>query len=480
MSLRASPVEVPLADRIVEVIADLGEEANPRYRYGSGCIVRARTVLTAAHVVTGAQGVSVRRPDKRLMTAQVDPLLVGGGNGPDLALVQIDDETIDLAAIELAVVERDSPTAPPVEQCHAVGYPWFGERPSPTAIRDTVDAYGCIPVLSKLAGGLLSLQVSTAPRALPSGSIALVESEWQGMSGAPVVADGYLIGTVSEHAPREGSSAITAVPLALLEADPAHPGWGPGVSNPSEWWARLGVSGLDGLRHLPAPVGPKVQPGPHGVPRPKLGPGRRSRLLIVEDQIMDDLSKILDSEFEIVPVTSLEKWNEVRDSLDVDGALIDRHLKADAADSLGTTVIADYLRKYTEIPAALMSVAPPPLYSAWKDLRAKYRLLEVVHKGADGKLNEAELVSAAWALVDTGEKARRARLELWVESDQFHVEEDHAYSHYRGQGTARVRSCRKQAETLLRKLKTMPIGEAEQAVKSFHDLFGPRASAATP
>jgi Trypsin-like peptidase domain len=477
-------VGVPLADRVVEVIADLGEDVNPRYRYGSGCIVRARTVLTAAHVVLGAQRVSVRRPDKVLRPTLVDPRFVSGDDGPDLALVEIDDETVDLAAIELAVVDRSSPIAQPVEHCHAVGYPWFGETPSPKMTRDTVDAYGFIPVLSKLKGGLLSIQVSNTPRPLPRGKVALVKSQWQGMSGAPVVADGYLIAVVSEHALREGSSTITAVPLSLLERDPAHPLWGPGVGNASEWWARLGVSGLDGLRHLPAPAEPKAEPSAglnaQAAPRPRhpAARGRKSRLLVVEDQIIDDLSKVLDSEFDIVPVTSLEEWNKARDSLDVDGALIDLHLKADAADSLGTTVIADYLRKYTEIPAALMSVAPPPLFSEQKDLRAKYRLLEVVHKGADGKLNEAKLLSAAWALVDAGEKARRARLELWVESDLFHFEDDHAYN--RRQGAARLKGCQKQAENLLRRLKKMPIGEAEQAVKTFHEEFGPRAWAATP
>ena len=62
------------------------------------------------------------------------------------------------------------------------------------------------------------------------------------MSGAPVVAAGRLLGVVTEHAPREGPSAITAVPLTALEPDPAHPGWGPGVKDPSAWWARLGVT----------------------------------------------------------------------------------------------------------------------------------------------------------------------------------------------------------------------------------------------
>src|SRR5262249_15675633 len=143
-------------------------------------------------------------------------------------------------------------TAEPVERCHAVGYPWFAETPSPTAVRDTVDAMGVVPLLSKLATGLLSVQVSISPRPLPPEQVRLGESERSGMSGAPVVAAGGGMGVVSEHAPREGPSAITAVPLSALEPDPAHPGWGSGVENPAAWWVRLGVTGIGGLQLLPA------------------------------------------------------------------------------------------------------------------------------------------------------------------------------------------------------------------------------------
>ncbi|MGH9275897.1 MAG: trypsin-like peptidase domain-containing protein [Acidimicrobiales bacterium] len=89
---------MPLARRVVEVIADLGPTATERYRYGSGCIVRARTVLTSAHVVTGAASVAVRDTDKRTFSATVDPRFVGDpdGPGPDLALVEIDDAGFDL------------------------------------------------------------------------------------------------------------------------------------------------------------------------------------------------------------------------------------------------------------------------------------------------------------------------------------------------------------------------------------------------
>jgi Trypsin-like peptidase domain len=243
---------VPLAHRLVEVIADRGESVKPRYRYGSGLIVRGRTVVTAAHVVAGAQIVRVRDANKKLCPTRVDPQFVGDPSGPtpDLALVEIEDEMLDLPPLGLARVDRDSD---PVERCHAIGYPWFAETRSPRAVRETVDAIGVVPMLSGLAGGLLSVQVSVSPRPLPPEQVSLGQSEWSGMSGAPVVADGALLGVVTEHAPRAGPSAITAVPLTALERDPAHPGWGPGVRNPSAWWARLGVTGVEELKRLPAP-----------------------------------------------------------------------------------------------------------------------------------------------------------------------------------------------------------------------------------
>jgi len=255
---------VPLAARVVEVITDLGASADPRYRYGSGCIVRGRAVLTAAHVVAGAASVVVRDPAKREYTAAVDPQFVSDvhSRGPDLALLEIDDPAFEriLPPIGLAAVDRDSTSGEPVERCHAVGYPWFAETRSRTAVRDSVDAIGVVPVLSKLAAGLLSVQVTVAPRALPPQEIALGESEWQGMSGAPVFAAGCLLGVVIEHAPREGPSAVTAVPLTALQADPAHEQWGSGVADPAAWWSQLGVGGVGDLQRLPVPLLPRPEP----------------------------------------------------------------------------------------------------------------------------------------------------------------------------------------------------------------------------
>ena len=165
--------EVPLAARVVEVLADLGEGHSPRYRSGSGCIVAGRTVLTAAHVVEGAVSVKVRPPDKVLREAALDTGFVGDGDGPgpDLALVELTGPGVDVPAMGLAAVDRDSVSGDPVERCHAVGYPVFMERQAADGgrVRETADAFGHVPVLSGLAGGLLSVQVSSAPRPLPPG-----------------------------------------------------------------------------------------------------------------------------------------------------------------------------------------------------------------------------------------------------------------------------------------------------------------------
>lgn len=225
----------PLDDRIVEVRTDLGDSARPRYRYGSGCIVRGRTVLTSAHVVVGARAVSVRRPDKVEWDAQVQWDFVGREDGADFALLEIADRTIDRASIKLAAVDRNASSK--VEPCRAVGYPRFMERQQ---TRRIADSWGFIPPLSGLTEGLLTLSIWNSPHAERT---PLNETRWSGMSGAPVFVEDCLLGVVSSHTPRQGASEVTVVPLTALEPDPAYPQWGHGVGNPDQWWERLGVRG---------------------------------------------------------------------------------------------------------------------------------------------------------------------------------------------------------------------------------------------
>ena len=243
---------VPLAARVVEVIVDLGISAPIRYRYGSGCRVSGKLVLTAAHVVADAVWIGVRGPDKKQVSGK--SLLLGDPNVIDLALVELDGDVGQVPHMPLAAVDRTSLGAEVVERCHAIGYPQFKDFAGPDglSIRETADVYGEIPVHSGLVGGLLTLQVSSAPENLPDDSLALGRSQWAGISGAPVVAGEYLIGVVSEHAPREGASAITVTPLSQLDPDPDR-SW-PGLPNSVLWWKQLGApEGVPALHLLPAP-----------------------------------------------------------------------------------------------------------------------------------------------------------------------------------------------------------------------------------
>ena len=255
-------------ERVVAVTAqsnDAGGE--PWYRFGSGCVVAGRTVLTAAHVLDGAQQVWVKFPDRREYQAIVDPQLVGDPRGwradqtvgPDLALLTISDPVdgappfTEMSPLPLGRVNRDAPGGQ-VERVRTLGYPQFADVPAAESgllYRDTRQADGRVLTGSHLMRGLLDLQVSIAPRDLPDAQTRLADSPWSGMSGAPVLASGHLIGVVCEHAPRAGASSITVTPLTALNPDREHPQWGPGVQDPHTWWSRLCATGAEDLQLLP-------------------------------------------------------------------------------------------------------------------------------------------------------------------------------------------------------------------------------------
>ncbi|MDQ1249036.1 MAG: trypsin-like peptidase protein, partial [Actinomycetota bacterium] len=228
---------VGLADRLVEVIGDLGPTSDPRYCYGSGCVINGRIVLTAAHIVRDSVGITVRLADKRGFVATVE--LTGDGDGVDLALLSVEDEDFpDLPRMPLGRVIRDSRSGHPIP-CRAVGYPKFARRkqvgPGESEIRDTEEVGGQIRTLGSLALGLLRVQVTSASQELPGVGELLSDSPWEGMSGAPVTHGDYLVGVVIEHAPASSPSELTALPITCLVADPEHPSWGEGVAGPERW-----------------------------------------------------------------------------------------------------------------------------------------------------------------------------------------------------------------------------------------------------
>jgi ribosomal protein L10 len=106
---------------------------------------------------------------------------------------------------------------------------------------------------AKLRAGLLSLQVTIAPRPLPT---SVAGSEWEGMSGAVVFATdpqrGELaVGVVSTHHRPEGESALAVAPIAVIADLPAA----------AEWQQRLAVTGPAAWPVLPRQPGQLAPPG---------------------------------------------------------------------------------------------------------------------------------------------------------------------------------------------------------------------------
>ncbi|MET9524803.1 trypsin-like peptidase domain-containing protein [Streptomyces coeruleorubidus] len=190
------------ADRVAEVIAVLPGGSGRR---GSGYLVAAGTVLTAAHVIADARAVRVRfdadRPGERIVEATVEwrhtgtdtaVLAVPGGDGAE--------------AVEAArfgrVEESDA-----VLSCTAVGFPRFKLRTDPdgTRYRDVEHVRGACAVLSNRREGTLDLQV-TPPATDPDTDA----SPWEGMSGAAVLSGGRIVGVVARHHRGDGPGRLAA------------------------------------------------------------------------------------------------------------------------------------------------------------------------------------------------------------------------------------------------------------------------------
>lgn len=232
-----------IQDRLVEVLADRGCDADPRWVLGSGFLIDGRRVLTSGHVAVEGALLVRRAGESGAPKTEWNATLrlVGDLVTADLALIELDEEVGALPLMGFARVSRRTPQLTTVENCHAVGFPRFMRRSDePSAVRETAHVSGRIPIAENLVAGLLTLQVTHQPRALPSGHIALRESQWSGMSGAAVLVDDRILGVVSEHAERQGDSSLTVVPFSMIEKLP----------NAASWWAELGV-GPDDLLVLP-------------------------------------------------------------------------------------------------------------------------------------------------------------------------------------------------------------------------------------
>jgi len=203
-------------------------------RRGSGYRVSASAVLTAEHVVRGADAVEVRfnpdRPDEWVTNGDV----VWSDPDVDAAVVVITPRSQDERQVVPAqfgrVADRD------VElDSSAMGFPWYKLRYDRAPLRgggrrsryrDSAHAIGKIAVLANRREG--TLEVLVAP---PDRDPDPRRSPWEGMSGAAVWSGGRIIGLVAEHHRSDGLNRLAATRV-------------------DHWYERLAPEQMEKLRSL--------------------------------------------------------------------------------------------------------------------------------------------------------------------------------------------------------------------------------------
>ncbi|MGB8201727.1 MAG: trypsin-like peptidase domain-containing protein [Pseudonocardiaceae bacterium] len=209
--------------RVAELIVT---HAWGRHR-GSGYLVTAEAVLTAAHVVEGALSVEVRfAPD---LPGEWSTVAVSwwADSDVDLAVVSISPQPGDQSVSQVRFGRIGDRAA--VLAVQAVGFPRWKMRTYDGTIpvtgdgrlryRDAHHAVGSVAVLSNWREGTLEVVVAPACAADP----AVEASPWEGMSGAALWVGDRIVGVVSKHHPGDGLArlAATRIDIALDRLDAA-------------------------------------------------------------------------------------------------------------------------------------------------------------------------------------------------------------------------------------------------------------------
>ncbi|MFI9251511.1 trypsin-like peptidase domain-containing protein [Streptomyces sp. NPDC053069] len=190
--------------QVAEIIAAPSNRAE--VRRGTGYLFAPGKVLTAAHVVDGANDVHVRfqadRPGERTVAAEV----LYRQDGIDVAVLAITAEPV--AGITPATFGRVG-DQDAVLSCTAMGFPRFKLRRGEdgSRFRDAEHVRTSCAVLSNRREGTLDLAITSPPADDPEPG----RDVWEGMSGAAVFGNGRLIGIVARHHRSDGPGRIAAL-----------------------------------------------------------------------------------------------------------------------------------------------------------------------------------------------------------------------------------------------------------------------------
>jgi hypothetical protein len=185
----------PEPARVAEIVAT-GQDNATRFSFGSGYLIGPARILTAFHVVSGANAkgaLEVRllgAPDRWQPARMVwaDPTL-------DVALLQLDYPGGDLA--RCGRLPRGS-----AADCVAIGFP---AAVAFERTRETEGIEGWVKPFSGLKEGVLHIEV----RGANPGDVA----SWSGASGAALFSAGFLIGVIVRVPRAFRGGRVKAIPL---------------------------------------------------------------------------------------------------------------------------------------------------------------------------------------------------------------------------------------------------------------------------
>lgn len=456
-----------LLGRVVAVVATL---ADGREQWGTGFLISDALVLTAAHCCYDK--VAPKSELQRLTiirastgeTADLDLATVASDRGVDLAVVEVvaPPWSEGYRVPPLAVVDRSRTGV--LHDCQGVGYPLFQRDPPVVpggrGYRNTSEFHGRIYQTDQHEEGqLLMREPVITPGAAPSASAeadgGLAGWPWGGLSGAAVFHRDRLIGVVTEHHPEQGQAAVRLAGFEMVVSRPAAAGIR----------ARLGLS--DGAT-LPVVESESVN-GPVDVvdPLPQGG-----RLLIVEDQLLEELTRILSIEHVVLGVASWTGWIGLCDRHELDdvrGAIIDRHLQPLESglqgDGLGLEIARHLRDHHAQIRPVLLSVDVGNLSRQSENLIEEYRLQEVVRKERGGRLDVHAILEAARSVMRPTAEDNKVWIKRCLATAIRLTEEFHSGNGAAGRET--VLSCHREAEAISELLTRGELRQAAEELQGF-------------